>query len=500
MPLPIFSGFLQEIERLWLSRHKGWEAPGMAPRVSLCVIARNEEQLLPRCLASATDLVAETVLVDTGSTDRTKQVAAGFGARVFDFPWCDDFSAAMNESLARASGDWIFWLHADHWLDDVNRERLRALFASLPNENAAYLMKWLCPSQSAGEQGLAIDTVHLFRCHPLIRWQGRVHEQIAPAITQSGGAIRFSPVVIMHSGYETDAAAHAKLERNLRLLELDARDQPDDMSVLFHLGWTYHLLGRPGEAIPPLRRSLALCQPGQSILPKNLALLVRSLRQLGRQQEAFNTCLQGLNIYPRDPELLFHEGQLRREGGDLAGAERAILRLLNEPHETAVACGFDLGLKSYKARCALAEIYRDQGRLAEAEREWHAALAEQPTFTPAWLCLGDMWLQSGRPERTLQVAEQLIANPPTEHDGTLLKARCLMVRGDYPQAHHLLDHLIARAPAAPWPRVVRAHALLLEGRNIPALVAALKDVLRLDPTNNFAQQQLPLARQRAGLS
>src|SRR5262249_26673839 len=158
---------------------------------------------------------------------------------------------------------------------------------------------------------------HLFRNHPQIRWRGRVHEQIRPAVERTGGVTRLTDVVIFHSGYEDAAEHHAKLVRNLRLLGLDAAENPTDVSAVFHLGWTLYLLGRPADALAPLQRSLALCPPGQTILRKNYALLIRSLRQLGRQQEAFNVCSAARAIYPSDPELLFHEGQLRREGRDL---------------------------------------------------------------------------------------------------------------------------------------------------------------------------------------
>src|SRR5262249_33980822 len=104
---------------------------GARPRVSLCMIVRDEEANLPACLASAADLVDEVVVVDTGSTDRTREVAARFGARVFDFPWVDDFAAARNESLRHATGDWVFWMDADDRLDEDNRGRLRGLFAGL---------------------------------------------------------------------------------------------------------------------------------------------------------------------------------------------------------------------------------------------------------------------------------------------------------------------------------------------------------------------------------
>ncbi len=468
----------------------------MAQRVSFTLIVKNEEERLPKCLASAVDLVSETVVIDTGSTDRTKEIARGQGARVVDFPWQDSFSAAMNEGIRQATGEWIFWLHADHWIDESNRQRLRELFAGLGQENVAYLMKWQCPSRDPGERGLVIDTVHLFRNHPQIRWQHRVHEQIRPAIERLGGTTRFTDVTIFHSGYEDSAEHHAKLLRNLRLLEMDNAENPNDVSILFHLGWTLYLLGRPAEAIPQLQESLRLMKANQTVRRKNYALLVRSLRQLGRQQEAFDTCRAGQAHYPSDPELLFHEGQLRREGGDLHGAEAALTRLLREPLESFIACGLDLGLKGYKGRCALAEVYRDAGRIVDAEREWRTALAEQPNFTPAWLCLGDMWLKHGRYPEVDQLADQLQANPQTSLDGALLKARSLMIRKDFAASKSLIQEMIARAPKNPWPRELLAHALLIEGRDMPALAQALKDVLTLDPTNHFALTNLPIALQK----
>ncbi len=99
--------------------------------VSLCLMVRNEEHDLPGCLQSAGDLVDEIIVVDTGSTDRTKEIAANFGAKVFDFPWCDDFAAARNECIRHATGEWIFWMDADERIDEANREKLRGLFESI---------------------------------------------------------------------------------------------------------------------------------------------------------------------------------------------------------------------------------------------------------------------------------------------------------------------------------------------------------------------------------
>jgi glycosyltransferase involved in cell wall biosynthesis len=99
--------------------------------ISLCLMIKNEEHNLPGCLQSAGDLVDEIIVVDTGSTDRTKEVAAGFRAKVFDLGWVDDFAAGRNECIHHATGDWIFWMDADERVDEANREKLRALFQSV---------------------------------------------------------------------------------------------------------------------------------------------------------------------------------------------------------------------------------------------------------------------------------------------------------------------------------------------------------------------------------
>ena len=154
-------------------------------KISLCMIVKNEEHNLPGCLDSAAELVDEIVVVDTGSTDRTKAVAVSRGARVVDFAWRDSFAAARNEGLRLAMGDWIFWLDADERPDDSNRQRLRELFAGLKEENAAYTMRQLSPARSAAGMAAFVVQVRLFRRDERIRWEYRVHEQILPAIRRA---------------------------------------------------------------------------------------------------------------------------------------------------------------------------------------------------------------------------------------------------------------------------------------------------------------------------
>src|SRR5580658_3270077 len=99
--------------------------------VSLCMIVRNESAHLAEALTSAQGLVNEVVIVDTGSTDNTRRIALDHGARVYDFPWCDDFAAARNECIRHASSEWIFWLDADDHLPEGSRPRLQAVLGPL---------------------------------------------------------------------------------------------------------------------------------------------------------------------------------------------------------------------------------------------------------------------------------------------------------------------------------------------------------------------------------
>src|SRR3989344_6100650 len=95
------------------------------PTISLCMITKSEERFLEQCLNSVKDIVDEIIIVDTGSTDKTKEIALSFGAKVHNFKWIDNFSAARNESIKHATKDWIFVLDADEKLDESAKEKIK---------------------------------------------------------------------------------------------------------------------------------------------------------------------------------------------------------------------------------------------------------------------------------------------------------------------------------------------------------------------------------------
>ncbi len=369
--------------------------PTSRPRVSLCMIVKNEEAHLSACLESVADLVDEMVVVDTGSTDATAAVASRRGARVHSFEWIDSFAAVRNESLRHAQGDWIFWLDADEMLDEENRLKLRSLLAGLSDENAAYVMRQRSPASTGATAAIVADQVRLFRRLPEVHWSYRVHEQILPALRRTGVDLRRSDIVIQHSGHEDLAVRRRKLDRDLRLLLLENKERPDDPFTLFNLGSLYHETGRPAEALPLLQRSLERSRPRASIVTKLHALITGCLRQLQRPQEALDACQAGLKHTPDDDELLFLNALIQRELGDAAGAKATLIQLLCAPRVASLANGDD-ALRGYKARHNLAVIYEETGRPAEAEAQWRAAVIENPHFSTGWLRLGELYLKQER--------------------------------------------------------------------------------------------------------
>jgi tetratricopeptide (TPR) repeat protein len=434
------------------------------PRVSLCMIVRNEEAHLPACLQSVRDLVDEMIVVDTGSTDRTRAIAAQLGARVLDFPWVDDFAAARNESLHHATGAWIFWLDADERLDNANRQKLRTLFANLPDANVAYNMTQRSELEPSTYSAAQVDHVRLFRNHPEIRWQYRVHEQILAAVRRSGGDLVRTDIIIEHAGFQDPALQEGKVERNLRLLEREAGGRPDDAFVLFNIGSVHLGRGRGAAALPYLRRSLELSKAGDTIVPKLYVLLARTHHQLGQPREALAACRAGRGHFPANAELLFWEGMLLKEQGNLAAAT-ACLRQVLETKTDACFTGADAGMCGYKARHCLAEVHRAAGQPAEAEMQWRLVLAERPAFAPAWLGLADLFLAQGRWAELEQVLGELGNDPQTRAKAAELHAQAQMARGEWAAARRTLETLITQAPQAVRPRVLLTQTFSGTGKN-----------------------------------
>jgi len=424
----------------------------LQPRLSLCMIVRDNESTIGPCLESIRPYVDEIVVVDTGSKDRTPEICRKYGARLFEFPWCDDFSAARNESLRYARGEWLFWMDSDDTISPECGRKLRALADGPHPENVfGYIMQVHCPGpEDQGHRDVTIvDHAKLIRNRPDLRFDGRIHEQLLPAIRRAGGVVVWTDIHVLHSGSDpSPEGKERKLERDLRILNLELSERPDHPFVLFNLGMTYADVKRYGEAVDYLARCLAVSKPEESHLRKAYALLVISLQQLHRDDEAWKRCQQGLALYPDDKELLFHCAMLLHRFGRLEEAEQIYLRVLNNPEEWHFT-SIDQDLAGYKARHNLALVYEEMGDLRRAEVEWRRIVGDKPGYPSGWKGLAHCLLTQGRLEEVRQIAERLKADAALAATGFLVAAKYHLASAAPEQARHELENAEARAPLDP---------------------------------------------------
>ena len=190
--------------------------------ISLCMIVKDEEAVLARCLDSVREITDEIVVVDTGSADRTRQIAAEYG-RVFDFAWCDDFSAARNFSFEQAEKEYILWLDADDVIAPEDRERFLALKERMDGTEDVVMLPYHTAFDEQGRPTFTYYRERLLRRGAGFRWQGAVHECIAPA-----GKIVYEEAAVQHRKEKQEDSG-----RNLRIYEhllekegiLDARGE-----------------------------------------------------------------------------------------------------------------------------------------------------------------------------------------------------------------------------------------------------------------------------------
>jgi glycosyltransferase involved in cell wall biosynthesis len=395
--------------------------PQRAASVSLTMIVKNEEANLPHCLASVEGIFDEIVVVDTGSTDQTKEVASEFGAKVFDFEWIDNFAAARNEALSHATGDYIFWLDADDVVEPGQRDKLVALLARLtrPSKNgdrpvnsnntcssnhsslsplrgegwgegeaAAYVVRCACDPSPDGTGGdTVVDHIRLFPRRDDVRWVYRVHEQILPALRRANVPVQWTHLTVRHTGYVDKALRARKIDRDTNILKRELEDRPNDPFVLFNLGAIAVERRDWSEALGFLKRSLAGSAPTDSIVRKLFALLARTHQMMGDSRGALGACAKGLELDPKDAELWFRKGMVARHRGESSEAEKCwrLILTLKRPDQF---CSVDQGIYGHLTRRNLAVLAAERGDHAEVRRLWEAVLAECPGDHEALAKLG----------------------------------------------------------------------------------------------------------------
>ena len=203
--------------------------------VSLCVIAHNEEAYIGTAIKSVLALVDEVVVVDTGSTDNTRIIAEGYGARVVEAPWTDDFSRVRNAGLEEVCSDWVLILDADEHLQPVRPVEFHRLLHD--PAMAGYRLRVVSPLEETSPEGRY--QARLFRNDPHVRYEFPVHERIAPALEARAAALGLQvadcPLTVIHEGNDSLRRQRSH-ERAVRILRRAVHDHPAEPYFPYRLG------------------------------------------------------------------------------------------------------------------------------------------------------------------------------------------------------------------------------------------------------------------------
>jgi glycosyltransferase involved in cell wall biosynthesis len=262
------------------------------PLITLAMIVKDEEEMLPGCLESVRGLVDEIVIVDTGSSDRTVEIAKKYGAKIHYFEWIKDFAAARNESIKNASGEWILYLDADERLSSESATYLRELLQRAGDDIGGFI----CTIESPHLQLDGGTELHrggyprIFRNYgyPAISFKGRVHEQITPSLHALNKNVVFSEIIIEHLGYDQSREImEGKIKRNYEMLLAHVKDEPLSGYAWYQLGQTLANMRLFEEAEKTIRFSISTGNLSNSVFASAAA----SLSQLVGNQKKFEEAL-----------------------------------------------------------------------------------------------------------------------------------------------------------------------------------------------------------------
>ncbi len=226
--------------------------------ISVCIIAKNEEKNIKSCLEALKPYHFEIIIVDTGSTDRTKSIARRYTRHIYDYEWCNDFSAARNFSIEKASNDWILVVDCDEILQRFNQENVAAYMEEYPTRIGMITRMDEIPDPT-GKITYENSMIERLFHRDYYHYESIIHEQVMPLTNkpyESGIPIH---VIFVHTGYNIPKEQlNEKNRRNIQLLEEAVLSEPDNAYYYFQLGRSYYTLENYKESRKALDHALTL--------------------------------------------------------------------------------------------------------------------------------------------------------------------------------------------------------------------------------------------------
>ncbi|MFE5324105.1 glycosyltransferase [Paenibacillus sp. NPDC056579] len=289
----------------------------MGKLLSLCMIVKNEEKLLKRCLDSIADLVDEIVITDTGSTDRTKEIAYQYTDKVYDFTWTNDFAAARNHGIQHAEGRWILWLDADEYVSNNHKEGLRTLLKNLdeaaPTALLVPILNYI--GDSLENRFIESSAARIFLNHQDIIFTRPIHEQV----TYLNGQLKYynTDFFIFHTGYTHEVHVEKdKSTRNLSIFEdMSEKSIPKDNYQLFTLANEYMMIGNHKKALYYYERVYKRANKNESWFIHCTVQYIFASMELKRYKEAIVLIEEAIGRWGQYPDFYCYLGVIYKTLG-----------------------------------------------------------------------------------------------------------------------------------------------------------------------------------------
>lgn len=273
--------------------------------ISLCMIVKNEEKVLERCLNCVKDIVDEIIIVDTGSEDQTKEIAKKFTDKVYDFEWIDDFSAARNYAFQQATMDYILWLDADDVLMEEDQEKLKKLKETLTQDVDAVSMLYHIAFDQYNNPTFSFRRYRLVKRSRNFVWKGAVHEYL-----EVGGKIFDSDVAVTHKKEKKEG----RNDRNLKIYENRlAKGEPFTPRDQFYYSNELKDHGQYEKAIENYKKFLEMGKGWVEDKIRACINMAACYRSLGDLENEIDALLKSLHYDVPRPEVSCRMGDLYKE-------------------------------------------------------------------------------------------------------------------------------------------------------------------------------------------
>ncbi|UCD94145.1 MAG: tetratricopeptide repeat protein [Candidatus Zixiibacteriota bacterium] len=421
--------------------------------VSACMIVKNEEEFLPNCLESIRNWVDEIIIVDTGSTDRTVEIAQSYGAKVYFQEWSKDFSKHRNFSLSKATCDWILVIDAD---EEFIQDDLPALRQAVNQENCRLISINVFNSDRATRECTSfLPSIRLFRKDAGFHYEGIVHNQLK--FEESEPILRIG-VRIRHYGYNLPMEQKMeKVARSRELLEKQLAETPGDPFVHFNYAQLLRgITGKPdddlcGLIIEHAEKAVELADPDNvAMLPIHLQGLHQQATtyiQQGKFEKAEYACRQALDIKPDYLDAIYSLaeacGRMRRfEEAEKYFNEYLKLQRLYDPSEEQLNIILIFGFARHRAYYSLGILRQLQNDLAGAEEYFLRVLEEIELYQDTFLRLAHIYLERKDPEKAITFIEEELASNPNSDLANLYKARYFSLKMDDVESEKYLNKAV----------------------------------------------------------